>query len=544
MPSNKSSLKPKSVFKKRTRAVAAEFTAPKDSVVKKRTRTLAAEVSAPPSVINETEESDIQLVAMNPTFPRVGDHYFEDVQVNGILGMHFDPSNESVGSNDFATMRPVSCLCERGLVVLNVNESTAISEVWILTGPNSFMLIMTSESFVEKTMKFRDMSTLVPVATNSFLDACELNFKGITPIPFIEKPVHGSFASQSVVNASVPQYQFSMIDKSDSDEKKNISIVRVLGLSCVNSKVGKSLSTATKMNSDLFRQLTDLIPKEYKLFSFAKDCRIFSALLTAKFAFDAEKSEAKIGNTDMKILNGGVLPKDSASLTEFFGNLGRFFDSFFESNSFWLHIFGEIPNNLIKVSSMDASSFNFRLEKAREWLVKFSMCIRDDVFISLPLEDQKIRIIDLSKLSYVTKNDYIEFQLCHMQGKESKPQADNKVDTKKDKTKVATNTTPTAVVVAPQVATGLTSNASAGNKTTKFACFSKICLLAKTALIPKICPRGCKFNHGPDFSECSKSSNLKHFTGIAQKVWQSDPTGVALALTLIESFVESKFGCP
>jgi hypothetical protein len=46
------------------------------------------------------------------------------------------------------------------------------------------------------------------------------------------------------------------------------------------------------------------------------------------------------------------------------------------------------------------------------------------------------------------------------------------------------------------------------------------------------------------FSECSKSSNLKHFTGIAQKVWQSDPTGVALALTLIESFVESKFGCP
>jgi len=139
MPSNKSSLKPKSVFKKRTRAVAAEFTAPKDSVVKKRTRTLAAEVSAPPSVINETEESEIQLVAMNPTFPRVGDHYFEDVQVNGILGMHFDPSNESVGSNDFATMRPVSCLCERGLVVLNVNESTAISEVWILTGPNSFI---------------------------------------------------------------------------------------------------------------------------------------------------------------------------------------------------------------------------------------------------------------------------------------------------------------------------------------------------------------------------------------------------------------------
>ena len=153
-----------------------------------------------------------------------------------------------------------------------------------------------------------------------------------------------------------------MTDKNESDDKKNIAVTKMLGQNFVDTRFGKILCFAKKLDADFFRQVLDSVSRNDKRFSFANDQKILSAVISGKFATDAENTEPRIGNTDLKAMNVGFLQANSALIIEFLSNFGRFVDHMFETN-LWFTLFSNLSVALMNKSTSEPSSFPYRLEK-------------------------------------------------------------------------------------------------------------------------------------------------------------------------------------
>jgi hypothetical protein len=341
-------------------------------------------------------------------------------------------------------------------------------------------------------------------------------------------------------------YSFTVTDKNESDDKKNIAVAKMLGQNFVDTRFGKILCSAKKLDADFFRQVLDTVSRDDKRFSFANDQKILSAVISGKFATDAGNTEPKIGNTDLKAMNGGFLPANSALLSEFLSNFGRFLDRLFETN-LWFALFSNLSVALMSKSTSEPSSFPYRLEKAIEFFPKLSVLIRQDAFLQSSSGEQSESIRSLFALAYLTKDDFYTDNFARL-SRAGASQVSKSVASsvaphiKEDKTKIKGS-------IAKVASTSQTNSATAakqqGNPSTNYhACFNAVCLLAKTPNFTRICPSNCGFFHGPSFLDCSKSDTKGRFLKIAKKVWSSDTTVMNLNIVCLEAFIDSKFGKP
>jgi len=507
------------------------------------------------SDVDENERPSANVLPItnvrNPMYPLIGDALVSNFQKDCPYDLFFHETNDRVGINVFAEMVPVKSLQIGNLVLIPNDDLSEFIHVWQLTGLNTFKLISSATEFPEKSMKFTNSDLFVPVANQLYLDGNNLSFT-LSAIVYTKKTVSGDASNPIVVPGTSPainpsaHYSFSVTDKNESDDKKNIAVAKMFGQQLVDSKFGRILSSAKKLDADFFRQVLDTVSRDDKRFSFANDQKILSAVISGKFATDASNTESRIGNTDLKAMNGGSLPANSAFLSEFLSNFGRFLDRLFETNV-WFTLFSNLSVALMNKSSSEPSSFPYRLEKTIEFFPKLSVLVRQDAFLQYSSEEQSVLIRSLFGLSYLTKDDFYTDNFARLSSagvsQNSKPiNPAGASHIKEDKGKVKAPTTKIATTSQAKTATAAQMQGNASTNT--HACFNAVCLLAKTPNFTRNCPPICGFYHGPSFSDCSKSETKIRFVKIAKKIWSSDTTVMNLNIVCLEAFIDSKFGKP
>ena len=168
--------------------------------------------------------------------------------------------NDRVGINFFAEMVRVRSLQIGNLVLMPNDELSEFIQVWQLTGVNTFKLINSATEFPDKSMKVTNSDLTVPVAYQLYLDGTNLSFT-LSATVFTKKTTSGDASNPIVVSGSSPaiiasgDYSYTVIDNNESDDKKNIAVAKMFGQQLVDSRFGRILCSAKKLDAEFFRQI-------------------------------------------------------------------------------------------------------------------------------------------------------------------------------------------------------------------------------------------------------------------------------------------------
>jgi hypothetical protein len=120
-------------------------------------------------------------------------------------------------------------------------------------------------------MKFTDSNIIVPVANQLYLDGNNLSFT-LSATAYAKKSTSGDASNPIFVPGSAPaisaseHYSFTVTDKNESDDKKNIAVAKMLGQNFVDTRFGKIFCSAKKLDADFFRQVLDTVSRDDKRF--------------------------------------------------------------------------------------------------------------------------------------------------------------------------------------------------------------------------------------------------------------------------------------